>query len=80
MGNESKPSMRVYEPQLDLHSEINHPIHGPIRIYSSKALPMTFLMRLDRITAHSRLYNLFQRIQDRESVCMLTLYGFKLER
>lgn len=77
MGNEQKQPGRL-DPHLDLHSEVEHPIHGSTRIYCSKSLPMTFLMRLERITTHSRLYNLFQQVQDKESSYLLTLYGFKL--
>lgn len=64
MGNEQKSQGRL-DPHLDLHSEVEHPIHGVTSIYSSKSLPMTFLMRLERITTNSRLYNLFQQIQDK---------------
>ncbi len=68
------------EPPLDLHSEVDHPTHGCIRVYSSRALPMTFLMRVERVTTRSRLFNIYQQIQDQESPALLTLYGFRIER
>lgn len=46
MGNEAKQQVRSIDPQLDFHSEVEHRYHGPIKVFSSKALPMTFLMRL----------------------------------
>lgn len=41
---------------------------------------MTFLLRLERATTHSRLFHLFQQIQDLQCPHLLCLYGFKIER
>lgn len=41
---------------------------------------MTFLLRLERNTVHSRLFHLFQMIQDAQSPHLITLYGFRIER
>lgn len=81
MGNDSQPSLRLAsQPPLDFHSLAQHPLHGQVSVYTCRSLPMTFLMRLDRHSAHSRLYHLFQQVQDLESAALLTLYGFHIQR
>jgi hypothetical protein len=78
MGNDPRP--RGLEPQLEYHSQALHPLQGAVSVYFTKALPMTFIMKLERVCRQSRLYNLFQQVQDQESPALLTLYGFKINR
>jgi len=41
---------------------------------------MSFLMKIQRQTSQSRLFHLFQHIQDQHCQSLITLYGFKIER
>jgi hypothetical protein len=79
MGNNPRPKLNS-DAQLEFYSSVVHPIHGNVKVYTSKNLPMTFLLKLERTTVHSRLFHLFQQIQDLESPYLITLYGFKIER
>lgn len=63
MGNESKQKLGK-DSQLDYYSTVVHPTHGTCRVYTSQNIPMTFLMKLERSTVNSRLFHLFQQIQD----------------
>ena len=69
---------RKLHHQLEYYSDSRHKVFGEVPIYSSKALPMTFIMKLERLSEQSRLYNLYQNIQDLESGFLLTLFGFKI--
>ena len=37
-------------------------------------------MKLERESSQSRLYNLYQNVQDMESNALIVLYGFKIDR
>jgi hypothetical protein len=80
MGNNNGRPKLGSDAQLEFYSSVVHPLHGPTKVYTSKNLPMTFLLKLERTTVHSRLFHLFQQIQDIQSPHLITLYGFKIER
>jgi hypothetical protein len=79
MGNESKQKLGK-DSQLDYYSTVTHPFHGACRVYTATNIPMTFLLKLVRSTVNSRLYHLFQQIQDAQSPHLIALYGFRIER
>jgi hypothetical protein len=78
-GSSGRPKLAT-DAQLEYYSSVVHPLHGTAKVYTSKNLPMTFLLRLERTTMHSRLFHLFQQIQDEQSPYLISLYGFRIER
>lgn len=81
MGNSGHNNHQIskqYEEELSFYIEVEDRNLGPSRIYTSKKMPLCYILKYDSIVSDSKIFNLFSQVEQVQSNALLSMYGFKI--
>ena len=79
--NESNPrGLSAREDDLVFYIDLDDPYMGTASIYTSKKMPLCYILKMTREIKDSKIYNFFQRIENMQSPALVSLYGFQMNR